>query len=1080
MEDILKKLLGNVVEQAPKRFVTPYVEPKKDPVKSLLQDVYKDAEKKRNEIMSRNPFLANLRQDTTKLASDVGRAASTFVADRARDVSDAATGKLRPTADDYMTGATRVARGVGEVAQAVNEGSISFGKSLQEGLFGKDVVRRTAPSSRAGKAFLESIAGTDDIKTAQDYMPAIEEYATRRGATPDQAKTFGALGFFGIMAANNPLFAEVRAGKPLFELAEDAIIQIAKTEDTNIIKQVLVNEGIDEATAVKLAPAFKYADKPKQVAGVVEDIKNGVRIAEEFAANDEVAGATLRERGFGKTVADEAPEMGTTPELYVQRNTDQLATKAANLVREDIAAAEARAMSNDLSDDVVAVASELLKEYRRLAGEATSDAAREVFNKKFADLSRETARKLTEAGRYAQAATILKNQTPEGKVRFALRTIEENNAKKSKGQKKQKELTDEEVTKIRTTYEEIDKMPEGKEKDMAFAKAEEELSKRINPAPWYKKITSFWKAGLLTGLKTTGLNFASTAFNTGLEALSRIPAVGTDIITSLITKQRGVSLASELSRKLDTFIRTGKKDKTGFVEGAEKGWTYLKTGYDERRMRDMSQMAKVDYGDSPVGKAMTAYVDSVFKVVGAGDFPFFYGVRASSMFDQATVAAKNAGLKGKEAKSFIDDLLKNPTDEMIENATADAMIATFTNDTALGRVGVAIQTAIPGVGEIVVPFARTPGAVAMQVINYSPAGPVLEAAKQIRKGTFTQRDFSKAMGRGITGTGMMYLGYLMYQNGQVSLNREKTERGQKLAELEGRRANAIKFGDKWVGASTFGPAGFQAILGGYLARGMEEKGSVVSAVMETVIGMGTVITEQSMMQGLERAMSAISDPERQAESYVESLIGSVIPTIVADTANAIDPRERETPGIFDTFKMRTPLWRETLTPKVNTFGEPLGLTPEEERDAFTRGTDIAGAFLDFTRSTQAKSTPVIEELKRLKKAGYDATPTKLGTNKGYDALSAEENYRLWVGTGRYVRSKLDKLVEMEKYQAMDPEAKKKTIDNIAEEAKDQARAAWVSESTAGLGKEELMQTLKAYRESGLLTERVFNIWKASL
>lgn len=1082
MEDLLKNLLGNVVKSATSSTpVVPYAKPKNDATKKYLEDIARKAQERQAAARAKSPFLMNLGDDAAALIKNTASRADRFIADQARNVSDAATGKLAATPEDYGVGAVKVIKGIGRGAQMFNEGAISFGKSIQEGLVGKaNMDRMETEGGPLTREFLKSIAGTEDVATAQDVIPVIEAYATSRGATANQAKVLGGLGFFGMMAANNPAFSPAKTGtKLLFEISDDSAKMIAKTEDNIIIRDVLISEGLDEDTATKLAPAFTYADKPAKVKGVVEDIKNGVRIAQEAATNDEVAGAKLRERGFGKSVADEAPEMGTVPEKYTQRNTDQLATKAQNLVRDDIIAAEARAASRDLSDDVVAISAELLKEYRRQSAAATDASVKAVFDKKYAELARESSRKLTEAGRYAQAASILRSETPEGKVRFAIRTIEENNAKKGGSRGKQKQLSEAEITDLRNKYADVEKMPEGNAKDRAWAKAEEELSVRVNPAPWYKKLTGLWKAGLLTGLKTTGLNVSSTAFNTGLEALSRIPATGADIVISLITKKRTVTLASEMSRKIGQLIKTGKADKEGFLEGTKKGFEYVKTGYDERRLRDFTQMGKIEYGNSPVGKLMTAYVDSVFKVTGAGDFPFFYGVRASSMLDQATAAAKNSGLKGAERKAFIDELLKSPTDEMIENATADAMIATFTNDTLIGRIGVKVQE-FPLVGDIIVPFARTPGAVAMQVVNYTPAGVVAEAAKQITKGEFDQRKLSKAIGRGITGTGAMYLGYTAYQNGIVSLNYEEGERDNEQAKLEGRRPNAIRLGDRWYSAASFGPAGFQIILGGYLARGISETGSVVNAVAQTALGMGTLISEQSMMQGLQRFVQAIDDPKTFAGSYVESLLGSTIPTIVADVANALDPVERETPGILDTMVMRTPFLRETLAQRVDTLGAPVGLTKEEEQNAWVRGGDVAAAMLDFTRSTGAKTSPLIEEFKRLKEAGHSATPTKLGNKNGYDALSAHENYMLWRFTGDKVKWNLERLIQQPEYQDLDDDGKKKNIDNITEAAKNHARAEFVTYTTAGLGEAELKETLKAYVETGLLTKTVFKIWEDSL
>ena len=45
----------------------------------------------------------------------------------------------------------------------------------------------------------------------------------------------------------------------------------------------------------------------------------------------------------------------------------------------------------------------------------------------------------------------------------------------------------------------------------------------------------------------------------------------------------------------------------------------------------------------------------------------------------------------------------------------------------------------------------------MQFINYSPVGIVKTIAENIGKGKFDQRMFAQGIGRGITGTGVLYL-----------------------------------------------------------------------------------------------------------------------------------------------------------------------------------------------------------------------------------------------------------------------------------------------------------------------------------
>src|SRR3990167_1989961 len=132
--------------------------------------------------------------------------------------------------------------------------------------------------------------------------------------------------------------------------------------------------------------------------------------------------------------------------------------------------------------------------------------------------------------------------------------------------------------------------------------------------------------------------------------------------------------------------------------------------------------------------------------------------------DQALAQGKNAGKKGKELVAFAENLVQNPTEEMIRYGVADATQAVFQNKTALGNAARTIQK-IPGIGEIILPFGRTPSAVAMQILNYSPIGVAKTIIENIGKGKFNQRMFSQGIGRGLTGTAMLFIGVEMAKKG---------------------------------------------------------------------------------------------------------------------------------------------------------------------------------------------------------------------------------------------------------------------------------------------------------------------------
>ncbi len=565
-----------------------------------------------------------------------------------------------------------------------------------------------------------------------------------------------------------------------------------------------------------------------------------------------------------------------------------------------------------------------------------------------------------------------------------------------------------------------------------------EASKRI-PYRTYKALINFWKAGLLTGIKTSGLNTFSNAFHGATEVVKDIPASAIDVAISLKTGQRTLAL---------TIRGSGR----GLAEGAIKGWDYLKTGHDQRDVAAKYDYVKINLNGSEFAKWAQAYEDAIFRLMGAEDQPFYYGAKARSLESQAIAQVKNEGLTGNEASQFIKGLLENPTDEMIKYSILDAETAVFQNRTMLGDIGRMMQK-VPG-GEIIVPFSRTPSAVAMQIINYSPAGVAKAIFENAQRGKFDQRMFSQQIGRSLTGTAVLALGTILFKAGLITLDRPRGEREQKLWELEGRKPNSIKIGDKWRDVQVLGPAGNLLVIGGHFANALEEKGSPTEAIVIAISGGAKSFTEQTFVRGINMAVDAVTDPERSFEVFFTSLAGSTVPAIISDIARATDTTERISKGPTQRIKSRIPGLRETLEPRLDVFGNDL---PRYGGNPFE-------VMLDPTRPFKIKQDVVVDELRRLWDKDIKVSPTMLGTKYGYESLTQEENTMLWHRAGELTYFGLYDLIYSPDYLSSDDEKKGKLIEKKVNEAKNIARIEMSEQKIyAGSSKEQLL-------ESGLLTK----------
>jgi hypothetical protein len=755
---------------------------------------------------------------------------------------------------------------------------------------------------------------------------------------------------------------------------------------------------------------------------------------------------------------------------YNVRSTDELIKIADDVIANDYDAA-IRIAKEGGDDKAVAIASRLIDTLVTDARKAKGASKNKLYEEA-ADIANDAARTLTEHGRAIQAAAILGRLTPEGMVRYTARIIQKHNDRVSRppikrmgdifnpevqarAGKRVPELTGEQASDITEMMENVIKIDDPAKKAEEMMKLDKYI-KDLLPSSLYRKISTIWKAGLLTGPPTHGLNLFSNLTHAITEVVKDAPAAMVDAVVSLFTGKR-------------TLAFTLRGAPEGVKQGAKKGWHYWKTGFDERDVGKKLDYRHVNFGSGKIGKAIQTYTESVFRALGTMDQPFYYGAKLRSITSQAIAQAKNEKLTGKALQTRVQQLINNPTETMQQYALLDAETAVFLNKTVLGGIGQSIARA-PG-GEFILPFVRTPAAVATQVWNYSPAGIVTATLRAIKQGKqFDQRQFSQQMGRGVVGTiASMWIGKELYEADRITLAWPTSQKERKLWELEGKRPNMIRWGGKWRNVATLGPIGVSVVVGAHMQNAYEKTGSPMGAVVSLATGIGSAMTEQSFLQGLNQALDAIKDPERSFHGWWTNFVGSFVPTIFANFARGIDTVERRTSGPLERIQSRVPGIRTGLEPRITTLGDPM----------------LSGGFfnamLDATRPGIPGgdlNDPVIVELKRLSERGYYATPTMLGSRDGYEGLTPQENTFLWETAGRYAKNAIKEVMNRPAYNNLDDEQRWKMINSAVGDSKDEARARTLLRVTRGMSRPDEQEKIDELRDAGMATNDVVGRYQA--
>ena len=956
---------------------------------------------------------------------------------------------------------------------------------------------------RAATIAMYSVLGGPNGTSAKTQLDSLN-------LTPSEASTVKWAPVQHGIAVAGELFNFVPGIGAETKVLTEAAKTIAVTEDVTKTAATLQKLGIPEDIAKQVAPALTSQTNKDVVLKQITDLKNASLTPAEIASKEvtqkiieSAAAPTKIDRGFVTSVSNYAPELAAkVAGQYIPRSTDTLASMARDFIaRDEVAAIEVAKTSN--TELGVATAGELITKYVNAAREATISAMKNMYLDQAAEIANTAAPKLTELGRAVQAASILGRLSPEAVVRTVAKDIAKYNAEKSVlGKLTSKEvpaLTGQQVDTLTKMADAVQNLPEGVQKSIETHQLLDHMASLI-PSGWFDKVLAVWKAGLLTGVKTSGLNTLSNLFNGASEFIKDIPAAGIDKIASLFTKERTLALTAGgyTTKSLrSTQLSSEGKIVSGIRAGVENGWRYFKTGYDERMADPKLEYKKVNFGSSPVAKAIQKYEETIFRTLGAEDQPFYYGAKAHSIVSQAQamwsttrisgrvgangfpivkVVFKDAAEKAASKQEFIDHYIENPTDIMLKNATHDAEMAVFQNQTNIAKGATALKNAIP-LSELIIPFSRTPAAVAMQLINYSPIGaakPVLDAILSTAgKKEFNQRAFSQEMGRAVIGTGVMWLGMQLYNRGKVSLGYPTDEKTQQEWKAEGKQENSILFNGHWIQAQAFGPVGAALVVGGWFGQGLKTTGSVWDGLTQAAIGAGTSLTQQTFLSGVESFTQALNNPVQYAGTMFRGLIGSIVPTIAADIATATDPLQRRTSldsnnsTILGSLESRIPGLRETLQPQIDVYGNPI-----------KRSTGPISSATNPFRPTTQSTDPTILEVSRLQDAGFSASPTQLGNKNGYADLTPAQNTAMWERAGVILKGKLDNLFKDPRYQQLDDTDKAKMISDFATKAGDIARAEAVLTLTQDLQGPELKTELSKLKKDGLLTQSVFDVWQS--
>ncbi len=364
---------------------------------------------------------------------------------------------------------------------------------------------------------------------------------------------------------------------------------------------------------------------------------------------------------------------------------------------------------------------------------------------------------------------------------------------------------------------------------------------------------------------------------------------------------------------------------------------------------------------------------------------------------EATKIAKAEGHKGDALKErathiFNDAVLFNPqTPEgqgVRERSVAAAEIVTYTNDGLISRFSLKARellndaTGNARIGDIVMPFVKTPANVAALGLEYSLGlgRLVLDGRhilRDVRNRTWSAQSQSAVNAAVRNGIGVLLALLLvagLEPEDYISTFDLASPKERDLARMKNAPFNSVKIGGEYVSLDYFGPLsapmtavleaqkreGFWTVAYEYVKTALVQASSTIPAIegLLSAVGAGKELARMDS----ETLVKEVSN------DAVDAVMSRLVPAILGDVAKVIDDHERDMSGasIVDKTAEKLPFVREALPVRFNTA---TGKPKESSLRQLFFGSRIKKAeendfIREINRLFESKNAPVISDITR--------------------------------------------------------------------------------------------------------------------
>ena len=639
----------------------------------------------------------------------------------------------------------------------------------------------------------------------------------------------------------------------------------------------------------------------------------------------------------------------------------------------------------------------------------------------------------TKAGQTVQAFSILERMTPEGMVMYAQSELTDAYNRMVEGKSKEWiekntqdfQLTTSEVAEITKLMKELPKLKDQYERDVNLGKIQRIIVDKLPPERG-QGIKSWMRISMLLNLRTQVRNVV------GNSVIVPVNVVG-DRFASIVDRQ--------LAKR--TGVRTkgttkAKNIAKGVKTGVYRSYNDFKNKINTRDFQ--GDRWEIGHGNAfnnktLIGRKMNSIDRFNSFLLDVGDRPFYEATFINSLNNQLEL-----------------NNTKTPTPEMIDIATTEALQRTWQDNNNYTKLVLRIRKAANiinfkgyGLGDWLIPFAKTPANITKALVDYSPIGLSKTLMSDVRKfnnslenGQYTpalQHKLADNLGKGLAGSLLYIVGYALAQADIISgAGDDDKDVANFMKNSLGIQPYSIKIGNKSFTYDWAQPIATPLMVMADYKRLSQENSDMnaIDKLFSTFDLASQQLMEQSFLQSINEFLNGTGNAGERFMQTVAELPSRAIPTFVKQVADMIDPTVRspyEKNKIFKTalnkMMVKIPGLKSKVAPSTDTFGNEI-----------KKDNNLFDVFINPANVTQAKLTNAGKEVYKLYKETGDknvfpkVVPYSIMYKGENINISAKDKAKMQKIEGKIIEDNVNKLVGSQKYKSLSSDKKVEVITNI--------------------------------------------------